>query len=209
MKHYTVYKTTNVVTGDYYIGTHVTSDPHDAYLGSGKRLNNAIKKYGRESFSKEVLFDFANNEDMFLKEKELVNETVLKDPKCLNLIVGGLGGFSYINNNGIKKFHGKNHSRASIEKMLETKKKKGNYYPTESRRIEIAEANRKKAQDSNWRATMSDALSGKTKTNEHKEKIAQSLKGKKQEKVQCPHCKRTGGIRAFKRYHFDNCKMRG
>ena len=33
-------------------------------------------------------------------------------------------------------------------------------------------------------------------------------KGVKQEIVICTHCNQTGGIRAMKRYHFDNCKMR-
>ena len=31
---------------------------------------------------------------------------------------------------------------------------------------------------------------------------------KPKEKITCPHCNKTGGKPAMKRYHFDNCKQR-
>ena len=206
MRHFTVYKTTNIVNGQYYIGTHVTNDPNDSYLGSGTRLTNSIKKYGKENFCKEILFDCASEEEMFSKEKELVSETVLKDEHCLNLIVGGKGGFSYINKSGMAKFKGRNHTQESINKMLETKRNNGTWCPTDDRREERAEANRIRAKDPARNLAISKATTGRTKSNEHKEKIAESLKGKKHNKVQCPYCKRVGGERAFKRFHFENCK---
>jgi hypothetical protein len=45
--NYFIYKTTNLLNGKYYIGMHVTNQIDDGYLGSGKYLNNAIKKYGK------------------------------------------------------------------------------------------------------------------------------------------------------------------
>lgn len=45
---YTVYKTTNIINGKYYIGVHKTTNPNDSYLGSGKAIKEAIKKYGKK-----------------------------------------------------------------------------------------------------------------------------------------------------------------
>jgi len=48
-----IYKTTNTVTGNLYIGKDKHNNPK--YLGSGKLLNQSINKHGREVFIKEVL----------------------------------------------------------------------------------------------------------------------------------------------------------
>jgi len=50
-----IYKTTNTVNGKVYIGKEKHNDKN--YIGSGRILNNAIKKYGKEVFVKEILED--------------------------------------------------------------------------------------------------------------------------------------------------------
>ena len=52
---YSVYKVTNILNGKYYIGVHKSKDPCDSYMGSGKAIKEAIKKYGKENFVKEML----------------------------------------------------------------------------------------------------------------------------------------------------------
>ena len=89
---YTIYKTTNKLNGMFYIGKHQTENPLDNYYGSGLRLVRAIAKYGKENFQKEVLFIFDNEQQMNEKERELVNDDLLKNPLCYNLIIGGEGG---------------------------------------------------------------------------------------------------------------------
>jgi hypothetical protein len=92
-RFFLVYKTVNLQKGEYYIGVHITDDIDDGYLGSGKRLNYAINKHGKESFKREIIAVFDNPIDMFRLEAELVNEETLKDPLCINLKVGGHGGW--------------------------------------------------------------------------------------------------------------------
>jgi len=87
-----VYRTTNKVNGKYYIGVHSTWKLDDGYLGSGKRLGYSIKKHGRENFECEIIQFFESHEEALLKERELVNEQLLRDPMCMNLRIGGEGG---------------------------------------------------------------------------------------------------------------------
>lgn len=87
-----VYKTTNLLNNRYYIGMHRTENIDDGYLGSGKILKRAIKKYGKENFKREVLFIFDNENDMILKEAELVNEEFCKSDDNYNVATGGSGG---------------------------------------------------------------------------------------------------------------------
>jgi len=58
------------------------------------------------------------------------------------------------------------------------------------------------------RRKQADAKKGKPHSEETKRKQSESTKGKPQEKVTCPHCSKTGGVSAMKRWHFDNCKKK-
>lgn len=92
---YTVYKTTNTENGRFYVGVHRTEDPHDSYLGSGNLIKAAIKKYGREAFTKEVLYDFDTVEEMEAKESEIVDASFVDSPETYNLVPGGYQGNAY------------------------------------------------------------------------------------------------------------------
>lgn len=89
-----VYKTTNLINQKYYIGCHCTYKLDDGYLGSGTRIQRSISKYGRENFRLEILEFFETREQALAREKELVTEGLLNDPMCMNLQIGGKGGWS-------------------------------------------------------------------------------------------------------------------
>ena len=67
-----LYLTTNKLDGKKYIGVDGKNNPD--YLGSGKYLKRAILKYGRENFTKEILFEFDSEADAYLKEIEIIHE---------------------------------------------------------------------------------------------------------------------------------------
>jgi len=113
---YTIYKTTNVVNGKFYIGKHQTKNIKDNYLGSGKRLKFAIKKYGIENFHKEILFVCESEKHMNTLEKILV----VPDPELnYNLCDGGKGGFGYINSKlNLTEVRIKNLQKQDRQKLL-------------------------------------------------------------------------------------------
>lgn len=88
-KHNLVYKTTNLVNGKFYIGVHSTNKIEDGYLGSGRIFKRALKKYGLESFFREILFDFPTAEEAFAKEEELVTLEFINQKDNYNFKTGG------------------------------------------------------------------------------------------------------------------------
>lgn len=90
-KYHFLYKTINEKNEKYYIGVHSTNDIEDGYLGSGIRIKKSIQYHGRKAHKREILEFFGNREDAFKREEEIINEELLKDPKCMNLSLGGKG----------------------------------------------------------------------------------------------------------------------
>lgn len=88
--HYLVYQTTNLINGKIYIGIHATENIDDSYMGSGKFIQQAILKYGKENFQKEILFNFDNFDEMVAKEIELVTEEFVSRKDVYNIVVGGM-----------------------------------------------------------------------------------------------------------------------
>ena len=90
-KHY-IYLTTNNINQMKYIGQHY-GELKDSYLGSGKLLKQAIEEYGKENFTKEILFVSSTEEENDKKEIEyiaLYNAT--SNPMFYNIHSGGSGG---------------------------------------------------------------------------------------------------------------------
>ena len=58
-------------------------------MGSGKNLKLDLKLYGRENFTKEVLYIFDNRDHMILMEKKIVNREFIERKDTYNIILGG------------------------------------------------------------------------------------------------------------------------
>jgi len=84
MKKYNfVYKTTNLINKKIYVGVHSTDNLDDGYLGSGKRLLLAIRKYGKENFKREIISFVDSREDAYKLESEIVTNLFYRKQRCL------------------------------------------------------------------------------------------------------------------------------
>jgi hypothetical protein len=95
-KYHYIYKTTCSITSRFYIGMHSTDDLNDGYKGSGKRLWYSIRKHGRENHSTEILEFCPSRNDLKLREAKIVNEELLDNEQCMNLKLGGEGGWDHL-----------------------------------------------------------------------------------------------------------------
>ena len=85
--------TTNPLSGKYYVGMHSTNNLDDGYMGSGVKLKKSIERYGKDNH-KTIILEYCRSRYMLKKrEKEIINDEMLKDKDCLNMKEGGDGGF--------------------------------------------------------------------------------------------------------------------
>ena len=92
-----IYITTNCINGKMYIGQKRFSSGWKSYLGSGKIIKDAIKKYGRENFYKEII-DFADSIDElnkleihYIKLYDAINKS-----NFYNIASGGKSGNNFV-----------------------------------------------------------------------------------------------------------------
>lgn len=163
--YYTIYKTTNILNGKFYIGTHKTKNINDSYLGSGKILKRAIEKHGIENFKKEILFVYDNPEDMFKKEESIV----VVNKMCYNVKKGGNGGWDFVNN--------------TCHNNKKNKRKTGNYG---FQKVKPKKPCPQKARDiinKRYADGWKNPFSGKTHTAEFKNKMSVLMKERQSGKL--------------------------
>lgn len=115
---YIIYKTTNLINNKTYIGIHQTENLDDGYLGSGLAMKRAIKKYGKQNFSREILEFCLSYDELIKKEKNYVNEEWISLENNYNLKTGG-------QSSGLLS----EESKAKISKTLKEKYKSGEIVP--------------------------------------------------------------------------------
>jgi group I intron endonuclease len=106
-----VYMTENLVNGKRYIGQRsYQKKGWEDYLGSGKLLKIAIRKYGVSSFVRTILFQAESKEQLDLAERRLIAEhNAVENRMFYNLVPGGHGcSFG---------FAGKKHTTETRSKM--------------------------------------------------------------------------------------------
>lgn len=181
-KYHYIYKTTNLKNDKFYVGMHSTNDLNDGYLGSGTRLRRSIRRNGKESFKIEYLEFFDNREDLINRERELVNEDLLKDPMCINLKPGGTGGL-------VDEMHGINLKKGASKWSTAQ-------WKNETYRNKITEVLRNNIIESHRLGKINyDTFTGKTHSEETKRKIGEvnSLKQKGESNSQFGTCWITNG----------------
>lgn len=128
---YYIYKITNSVNGKSYIGQHkvpLHGEAFNRYMGKGIAIRAAIKKHGKEKFTKEIL-EYIEDDEKHLKvsEREIyyIKEHATLYPNGYNISPGGEGGVtSEIAQKGAitRKLHGYRHSVLTRKHMSEASK---------------------------------------------------------------------------------------
>lgn len=94
--HHILYRITRL-DGEFYIGRHSTTNLNDGYFGSGLIIRRSVEKHGKDQHTFEVLETHPDYETLCAREREIINEEMLKNPLCMNLKLGGDGGWNEVN----------------------------------------------------------------------------------------------------------------
>lgn len=204
MKKYNfTYITTNLINGKQYVGDHSTNDLNDNYLGSGRPyLSNAIKKYGRKNFKREIIKICETKKEAFDLQEKYINEYNTLAPKGYNISPKGghgvLGCFSEETKQKISNANlGKVRSEEARKKM--SKAKLGNTYRkgailSKETKEKIKEKRKLQVIATGWHhpkstcEKISKSLSGRILSKETKEKLSNASLNIK--KVVCEHCQK-------------------
>jgi len=116
-----IYKITNLINNKIYVEQEYRNRPN--YLGSGKRIRQAILKYGKENFKKEILqecnstIELDKYEIYWIKELDATNREI-----GYNISEGGKVNRTMRGENN--PFYGKRRSKETKQKMSKAKKGK-------------------------------------------------------------------------------------
>ena len=85
-----IYQTTNLINNKKYIGRDAWNRSN--YIGGGKALKQAIKKYGKENFKKEIL-EYCNSKEELLEREAywLKFYNVVEDSNYYNMTLSSKG----------------------------------------------------------------------------------------------------------------------
>ena len=124
----------------------------------------------RKNFNFEILHFATSKEEMFILERSIVNETVVRDPLSYNLKLGGSGGNPGI----VGAFAGKKHSEESKEKQRQASLKQ---ITSDQKRQKLSK-NSAMRNNPEIRKKVSKTLTGRVCSSEHAKKVAEANLGK-------------------------------
>ena len=222
---YYLYEIRNNLNGKIYVGVHKTKNMNDGYMGSGKVIKTAIEKHGIENFSKTILETFSSEEEMYAREKEVVDDIFLMREDVYNLRRGGTGGFEFINKNGLNK---NDYERSDEWKANLSKRMKENN-PSKNQKVKEKNSARLKKDIAEGKHPFGDSDKQRELCTRQIEKGTHPFMGEKGRKLQekrikdgthnfcemnisqyeCNYCGIKTTLGNYKRWHGNNCKQKG
>lgn len=128
MRYY-IYKVTNKSNGKSYVGQHKVNPEEKfmRYLGKGFAIREAIRQYGRDNFTKEILEELEDDESRELvneRERYWIAKLNTMDPNGYNLYPGGKNGCT----------------KEMAEKIIAKRRANGTLNPSEETKQKMSEA---------------------------------------------------------------------
>jgi group I intron endonuclease len=180
-----IYLITNLVNGKQYVGQTINLEEressHRRANGGCPAIHNAIRKYGWDNFSFDVVFEHDDERFAIEVMEPLFIEWFDTFENGYNLTLGGDGG--------------RGSERAPItedtrQKMSESAKRRRGEKRSNAARQNIAQGQIGRKHSEITKQKMSAAKVGKTLSNEHKQNISDAIKGKKKPPFSDEHKKR-------------------
>jgi len=190
-----VYKITNTVTNEFYIGYRYKNQRQNVlpendlfvtYFSSSKRVLSDIEKYGKSNFIYEIIFQDQNSLLCWEKEQETIKE---------------LWGNSLLLNSKYNDVSSKTEHYRRVGIVSEEARKK------------MSVAGRGKTKSLEHRRKIAESNRGRVKSLEERQKISNSRigkptnKGKSPPKFSCPHCNKVASWANLQKWHNDKCKF--
>lgn len=181
-----IYKTTNLISKKIYIGQK-KSDKFlgNKYLGSGVKLLDAVKSYGKENFKVELIEEIDKLEDMDTREIYWIKYYNATNSKIgYNLSEGGKVNRNLVGENN--PFYHKHHTEETRNKLKELGKKRYHSLLSDETKLKISifckgrivsEETRQKLSE-NAKTNPNYGLKGKHLSEEHRKKVSLAKKGK-------------------------------
>lgn len=182
-----IYLVTNNIDKKKYIGKRESSTFDNSYWGSGKYLQNAIRKYGKENFSREILAWAETRQELCRLEEEYISKyDAVESSEYYNLTKGGMGGGSAGADNGAYGKHWYTNGESQILCFEEDCPEGWTRGYSELRRKQIQKINlgkefsdeHKKKISSAIKANPSRSMLGKHQSEYFKQRMSEVHKGK-------------------------------
>lgn len=165
---YYIYRITNKINGKTYVGQHKYKRLNDDYMGSGKLIRRAQKKYGIENFEKEILYSHIQYKETAddVESFDIAKERAIGKAEY-NIANGGQGGNlgEEVNRKISESLKGKHLTEETKQKVSESLKGR---HRSEEDNKKISKSLKGRHFSDEWRKKMSESRKGKTPWNKGK-----------------------------------------
>lgn len=184
------------------------------YIGKGIDNRAFVKHNGINPPTKECIIFLKENlseQEALDLEMELISKYGRKDLKTgiLNNKTNGGDGLknpSSVTRKKLAEAKRNESPETKLKRSIAAKNRIRNPLSEETKK-KISKSNTGKKRDTEAKRKMSEAASKRTLSDLTKEKIKSKLKNISKPKLTCPFCKKSGGLGAMKRWHFESCKQ--